>query len=270
MRGTNGLGLATNGTVGTTSHIGAGAVTVTNSAQTIAPNTTIANALDGKYYQNKVNGNLYIDGNTYINGTLDYVSSNSATTTVVGAGTGTSILPGATQGTSGGTNIVMKGSNGATESKAELTLTNGIGNTHGVEVYENRTVLSGGEHSSNMRLDDGGATFYNSATSAPIRVTGVADGTTDFDAVNFRQLQKANMGIAAVSALAAIPGTIPGKIFAIGAGYGYFENESAVAIGVKALLGSRISVTVGGGMSVGRGASSSSTITANGGFSYSF
>ena len=106
----------------------------------------------------------------------------------------------------------------------------------------------------------------NSANGAPIKVTGVADGTTDFDEVNFRQLQKANMGIAAVSALAAIPG----KIFAIGAGYGYFENESAVAIGVKALLGSRISVTVGGGMSVGRGAASSSTITANGGFSYSF
>ena len=267
MRGTNTDGLATNGASGTSSHIGAGAVTVNNSVQTIATGTTINNALEGKQYQTIVHGNLFVDGNTYINGTLDYVSSNSATTTVVGAGTGTSILPDASQGTSGGTNIVMKGSNGATESKAELTLTNGVGNTHGVEVYENRTVLSGGTRSSNMRLDDSGATFYNSVNNAPIKVTGVADGTADFDAVNFRQLQKANIGIASVSALSAIPATMPGKNFAIGAGYGYFEGSSAVAIGIKAAIWNNLSVAAGVGLGVGQ---STNTFTTNAGFSYSF
>ena len=159
----------------------------------------------------------------------------------------------------------------AEEASVSMTLTNGLGNTHGVAVTETQTVISGGTHSTSLTLNDDGATFRNTLTGGgPARVTGVADGTADFDAVNFRQLQKANMGIAAVSALAAIPGTMPGKTFAIGAGYGYFENESAVAIGVKALLGKNISVTIGGGMSVGRGDSSSSTITANGGFSYSF
>jgi hypothetical protein len=66
--------------------------------------------LNGKTYQNKVNGNLLVDGNVYINGTLDYVSSNSANTTVVGVG-GTSNLS-STQGTTAGTAIVMKGSAG--------------------------------------------------------------------------------------------------------------------------------------------------------------
>lgn len=151
------------------------------------------------------------------------------------------------------------GTNGANNMTANSTT-----GTNNIEAMTNKIGVATA-NSINIIGNAGTSTnTINSANGAPIRVTGVADGTTDYDAVNFRQLQKANMGIAAVSALAAIPGTIPGKIFAIGAGYGYFENESAVAIGVKALLGSRISVTVGGGMSVGRGASSSSTITANG------
>lgn len=52
-----------------------------------------------------------MDGNVYINGTLDYVSSNSASTTVIGTDEGTSIFEDASQGTIGGTNIVMKGTN---------------------------------------------------------------------------------------------------------------------------------------------------------------
>ena len=250
------------------SNTGAGAVTVynANDVQIIPANTTIANALVGKVYQNRVNGNLFVDGNAYINGTLDFVSTGSAATTVVG-GSGSSILPNASQGTSGGTNIVMKGTNGATESMTSITLTNGYGNTHGLEIYENRTVLSGGAHSTSMILNDDGARFVNNNSGGPAQVTGVADGSGDFDAVNYRQLEKAYMGIASTAALAAIPNTMPGKRFAIGAGYGNFEGQSAVAVGIKASLWDSVSLTVGVGAGVGN---SKTVVTPSAGISWSF
>ena len=116
-----------------------------------------------------------------------------------------------------------------------------------------------------MTLNDWGATFSNNGS--PARVTGVADGVNQYDAVNFGQLQKSYIGIASVSALAAIPNTMPGKRFAIGAGYGYFENESALALGLKASILDCISVQAGVGFGVGQ---SNSDYSANAGISYSF
>jgi hypothetical protein len=116
---------------------------------------------------------------------LDYVSSNSANTTVVGA-TGTSNLSSA-QGTTAGTAIVMKGSAGtqtvvdangklsnivtagAAQSTAALTLTNGDGNTHGIVVTETQTTMSGGRNSTSMTLHDDGATFANSTNGQTAR-----------------------------------------------------------------------------------------------------
>ena len=284
IRASNSGTLATNSNTGIMAVGAGGGYTTYNSSQNTGTNT-IANIVDNKLFTNKVNGNLFVDGNVYINGTLDYVSSNSANTTVVGVGGGSSILKHATVPVSAGTALKLKGSavgtqtvvnnNGkltnisgtAAESTASLTLTNGLNKTHGIVVTETQTTMSGGTHSSSMTLDDSGATFSNSATGAPVKVTGVADGTNDFDAVNFRQLRKANVGIASVSALAAIPSTMPGKKFAIGAGYGHFEGENALAIGIKASIGESISVTVGGGMGVGQ---STQTFTTNAGVSYSF
>lgn len=234
-------GLATNGTSGTSATLGSGAVTTYNSVQTVGSNTTVNNHLDGKQYQTEVNGNLFVDGNVYINGTLDYVSSNSAATTVFGD-TGTSKLSGATQSTSGGTYIVMSGTNGATESMAAMTLTNGIGNTHGIQIYEDRTVLSGGTHSTTMTLDDHGAHFRNDATGGPARVTGVADGHSDFDAVNFRQMSR---GVAMAAGLAAIPQVEPGKRFSVGAGTGLYHGQSAMAVGGSGRVGSNTIVKGG-------------------------
>lgn len=248
---TAGPTLATNGVTGTTSGTGSGGLVIYNAAQTISAGSTIPTALSptgilaGKTYQNKVSGNLMVDGNVYINGTLDYVSSNSANTTVVGAATGTSILQNATQGTSAGTAIVMKGSTGthtvsnvngqltnvtgpAAQSSASLTLTNGYGNTHGVLVTETQTIISGGTHSTSLTFDNNDVTFRNAQTGAPIQVHGVADGTSNFDAVNVRQL---GAGVASVSAMTNIPQLDTGKNFAMGVGYGYHLGQSALAVG---------------------------------------
>jgi hypothetical protein len=61
---------------------------------------------------------------------------------------------------------------------------------------------------------------------------------------------------------------MPGKKFAIGADYGYFEHESALAVGLKASLFDSLSVTAGVGFGLGDGPNS--TASANAGFSYSF
>lgn len=240
------------GMAATMSSGGIGQVSAYSESQTIAPDTTINNLLDGKTYTTRVDGNMYVDGNVYINGTLDYVSSSSATTTVSTVNdTGTSILVDATQGTVGQMQMISKGTDGATESMAALTLTNGIGNTHGVEVYEDRTVLSGGTESTTLTLDDNGATFANTVTGGPARVHGVADGVAPYDAVNVRQLEnvskKSYAGIASVAALAAIPNPAPGKRFSLGVGYGNYMSQNAVALGLKASVTENISFTAGAG-----------------------
>jgi len=145
---------------------------------------------------------------------------------------------------------------------------------HGLIVSPTETVVSGGTTSTTLTLNNTGATFRNTVTGGPARVSGVADGVNDNDAVNVRQynvlkdgVEKANMGIASVSALSAIPAALPGKRVALGAGYGYFEDESAVAIGVKARVLENMSVSAGIGVGI---SDTSSTYTANAGFSFSF
>jgi hypothetical protein len=242
--------MASNGTSGITSGVGSGAIQVHQSARTIAHNTTINNALAGRTYQNQVNGNLFVDGNVYVNGTLEYVSSNAAVTTVASTA-GTSIL-GAGLTTSGSTSTVMRGTdaphatvngNGqisvvpgvSAQSASALTLTNGLGNTHGFIVNETQATMSGGINSSSLTLNDEGATFSNSATGQPVQVHGVADGTADYDAVNVRQLEKVNRqlsaGVAGAVASVNIPQVDPGKNFALGVGVGNFQGASALAIG---------------------------------------
>jgi hypothetical protein len=244
IRASNSGALATNSTTGTMTINNGGGYQAYSTTQNTGTGTTIGGIVDNKTYTNKINGNLFVDGNVYINGTLDYVSSNSANTSVIGTG-GTSNLVGATLGTSGGTAIVMSGSTGtqtvvdangrltnvtgtATESTASLTLTNGYGETHGLVVTETQATLSGGTQSSSLTMADNGATFSDSATGAPVQVHGVNDGTADFDAVNVRQFAGA---IASVTAMANIPQVDQDKTFAVGAGYGNFMGKDALALG---------------------------------------
>ena len=96
-----------------------------------------------------------------------YTSNTSATTTVT---SGQSILN--NQATNGQMSIANSGGPGASvdangrittgtvnQTSASLTLTNGIGETHGLVVTEEQSTLSGGIHSSSLTLNDYGATF---------------------------------------------------------------------------------------------------------------
>lgn len=189
--------------------------------------------------KNVMTGNTLIDGNVYINGTLNYSSSTSATTTVSGTGATGTTSAGMTvvnAGQAGGVSVDANGKMTAnatpTQTTSALTVTNTTtGQTHGFVVNETQAVMSGGTRSTSLTLNDNGATFSNSATGAPVTVTGVADGTQDFDAVNYRQLKQVAAGVAGVSAMANIPAVDQNKTFAFGAGIGQFQNQTALALG---------------------------------------
>ena len=77
-------------------------------------------------------------------------------------------------------------------------------------------------------MNDNGATFSNATTGAPTRVTGVANGTGDFDAVNVRQFSSA---VAGATAAANIPGVDTNKTTSVGVGMGSYMNSQALAFG---------------------------------------
>jgi hypothetical protein len=187
------------------------------------------------------------------------VVSNGVSSSTVTAGVST--LDGATGSTTG--QMLIRNANGATVdangkitstgntgASAALTLTNGLGNTHGVVVTESQTTLSGGTQSSSMTLNDRAATFSNAQTGAPITVTGVANGSADFDAVNVRQFAGA---IAAVTAAANIPAPEAGKSSAFGVGVGNFMGKNALSLGLvhRTEKGPMLKFSVSGGLNEG-------------------
>jgi trimeric autotransporter adhesin len=131
---------------------------------------------------------------------------------------------------------------------SNVSLTNNTG--HGLTVTGTQTVLSGGTHSSFLTLNDSGAQFSNSA-GQPVRVTGVADGTAPYDAVNVRQLQHQETllsgGIAATAALAAIPPADADKTLAIGMGTGAYNGEVGLALGASYRITDEIQFRGGAG-----------------------
>ena len=179
--------------------------------------------------------------------------SNGVSTTSVqsGGGVGGSVLGSGTTSANSGT--VLNGATGtfatvdangkitnttgvATQSVTAMTITNGVGNTHGIVVNEQQATMSGGTYSSSMTLNDNGATFSNAANGRPIQVHGVADGTTNFDAVNVQQLNSVKQAIAGVAAMTNIPALANDKQFNIGVGVGGFDGQGSFAVGATARL----------------------------------
>jgi len=114
----------------------------------------------------------------------------------------------------------------------DVAVTNSDGFS-GMKTSATATTMSGGSSattSSDLTLNDGGAFFGNHTTGAPIRVTGVADGKTRWDAVNFGQLRST---IALGAAFAGMPQVDESKTFAVALGTGYFDGSPAGAVGAS-------------------------------------
>ena len=204
---------------------------------------------------------------------------NSAQATV---GSGQSTLAGATQATTGQMSIGNTGEQGARvdaagkittgtldQSTAALTVTNGQGNTHGFVVNEASATMSGGTHSTSLTLNDGGARFSNASSGGPVRVTGVADGRHDYDAVNYRQLKSVKAGIAGIAAMTNIPQVEQYKKFALGIGLGHYDGTTAMAVGASARLSENAVIKASISNGISGGSSRKSTVYGVGaGFSW--
>ncbi|PIT72738.1 hypothetical protein B9Z31_12835 [Limnohabitans sp. G3-2] len=185
-----------------------GATTV-NSTLSVTGATTIVGATS-------------VTGATTIVGTTNINTTGNAATRIGNAGAAATVVGNVVTATAGNSALALQ--NG----EARVTVTNSLGNTHGLVVGESSTTLSGGTSSTNLTLNDNGATFSNAATGAPTRVTGVANGSGDFDAVNVRQFSAA---VAGVAASANIPGLDTNKAVSVGVGMGSYMNAQALAFG---------------------------------------
>lgn len=124
---------------------------------------------------------------------------------------------------------------------------------------DSANLQGGGDDGSNLTLNSSGATFANNTTGGPIRVTGVADGVNPFDAVNYRQLQAVSTGVASIAAMSNIPGLDTNKKFGIGIGYGNFQGNSALAVGINGRLAPALTAKLSVGAGLSHGATSVGT-----------
>ena len=127
---------------------------------------------------------------------------------------------------------------------AQLLVGDIQGNMRGLVVQENKTTLSGAQNEASLTLDTRGATFSNPTTGAPIQVHGVADGNSDFDAVNVRQLYS---GLASVMAASTPELRLePGKSSAA-FGVGSYGGYSGVGFGVGHMFDNNTVLTFSAG-----------------------
>lgn len=215
-------------------------------------------------YGTSVLGGMYIEGDLGVNGSIYSMNPNGSTGLNV-ADNGLTV-----KGGTNTTTLVADSNSNKTDGRAQIELKEDQasflvynkqnGNPHGVQIGQTKTTISGGTRTTTMTLSDDGVSFYNSLTGGAARVTGVADGQSDFDAVNYRQLrnatnylqsnidrvdkkaQKATAGVASVAAMGNIPNPAAGKRFSLGVGFGHFESESAFALGGIAAVTDNISL----------------------------
>jgi len=197
-------------------------------------------------YGTTIMGGVLVQGDLGVNGSI--YALNPTASTGINVGHNGLDIDGATNTTS----LVADSNSNSGDGRGELTLQEGqasmvvynqqTGAAHGLTVNQTSTVLSGGTASTSLTLNDDGAAFANTTTGGPARVTGVANGASKYDAVNFGQLKDAYSGIASVAAMANIPALAPGKNFSMGLGFGNFEGENAFALGGVARLTDNVSV----------------------------
>ena len=240
--------------------------TGTNSI-TVATTQQATIGADTFNYGTTIVGGALVQGDLGVNGSI--YALNPTANTGISVGNNGLKIDGATNTTSlvadsngnrsdGGSELIMQ------EAQASMLVYNQqTGAAHGLTVNQTSTVLSGGTQSTSLTLNNAGATFANTTTGGPAHVTGVADGTRKFDAVNFGQLKDAYSGIASVAAMANIPAPAPGKSYSLGLGFGNFEGENAFALGGAARLTENVSIQASVGHS-----DDNNTVGAGVGFSW--
>jgi hypothetical protein len=214
--------LSVSGTLSTNGIVNSG--NITTDTLTTRGDATIGGALS-------VAGDVTIGGSLIASGPSNVIASgnNSLVVNTTGAAL------------SSGANNVVVNANGVqiagdgaqvVASGANAALVNST--NHGVVVSSTATVVSGGTESTTLQVDDNGARFAQANTGAPVRVTGIANGTSPYDAVNYGQLsdlrREMATGVSATVAVASIPPLEQGSTAGLGVGVGTYLGRASVAV----------------------------------------
>jgi hypothetical protein len=189
-------------------------------ASTLNGATTINNTLDVNV------GGTALDVNAE---GLNVVVSCPATTGVALAACAPASSVSVTQSS---VSLLQGGANGITSSGGNTVVTG-----------QNSTQISGGGTS--MTLNSSGITLKGSG-GADLQLNGIADGTAPNSAVNRRQLDNLETemsgGIASAMAMAQMPDPVPSSNYSVGLGAGFYNGESAFALGGAMYLENGVSL----------------------------
>lgn len=181
-----------------------------------------AGTIDNQYGMNTGDGTVV---NTF--GTAAATSgANSSVENEIGSNYGQGRVSTLIGGGTAPTTTTVGNSNASTQ-------TTMLAGSSSLALRDSSAALTGGTNGNNMTITNSGASF-SSGTGAPISVTGVLDGTGEFDAVNIGQFASA---IAATAAMSAIPQIRLGHSASFGVGLGSHMGYEALAIGGRAYVG---------------------------------
>ena len=168
-------------------------------------------------------------GNTSVGGALA-VTGASTTNGITNTGNISTTTLNSTSNTSVGGALAVTGA----------STTNGISNTGNISnsgAVNTATLNTTGNAAVGGTLAVTGGTTTHGINNSMSQISGVADGTSTNDAVNYGQLQDTrkllSRGIASVTAMANIPAVDQGKTFSVGMGVGSFDSNTAVALGAS-------------------------------------
>jgi hypothetical protein len=171
-------------------------------------------------------------------GSTTTIGSYSSPTQILGSST---TIDSATGGTSvsgtnlNGTGVTIQGhgSNGT-----DVAILSGNGNSYlklsggsAALTGAQSTTISGG--TSGLTLNNSGARL-SGPSGTPVRLSGIADGSSPNDAVNRRQLDLAYAGVAGAMAMASLPSPAFGNRYSIGMAGATYQGQNGMAAGIKA------------------------------------
>jgi hypothetical protein len=182
------------------------------------------------------------DGAVLTTGSGSSVTVSSSGVTLAGSGGGDLQLTGVADGIDPNAAVNRRQLDNAVSQLGSITgITSSGGNT--VVTGSNSSQIKGGGNS--VTVNSSGVNLAGSGGAA-LQLTGVADGTAPDSAVNRRQLDNVETemsgGIASAMAMAQLPDPVPGSNYSVGLGAGFYNGESAFALGGAMYLENGVSL----------------------------
>ena len=197
---------------------------------------TVYNSQGGNNSAGTVNNSIGLNtGNGRIENAFGSASASSGAQSIITNTIGANNGSGAVSTLIGGGTSPTVNTVGNENAETSTTLQAG---SSSLALEDSSADLRGGSAGNGLNINNTGVTFSN-ASGKPIRVTGVADGTSEFDAVNIGQF---GSGMAALAAMNAVPDIREGDSISLGFGLGNYMGYNALAIAGKAYIDEKLTM----------------------------